>query len=444
MADKEKRGARAGCFGAAAALPGLPRPRRALPLLALAAVAALFLLRPLAGWLFPANRGTKAGRALWARAARRMERACSAEYPRLRARLLADPRFELANVSAFSTTAPSVRSLRPAPGPPADFPFAAQAFTGEFRMWTYAARHGHHDHVSVAAQRDGVWEKDASDAVVAAFGVSPPLALGRNIDPFQHPDIEDPDGTPRALLDVGCNLGWFSLLLASRGVRAICVEPMPANAALATASVCENGLQGRVHVIVAAVSDVGGASCAIEADLANVGDGKLVCGPSAGGGTPSRELPPLANVLFPALAPPVFQAVPVTTLSTILPPPSSVYPRGVRIRAAKFDVEGFEELALMGSPWQRDPAQRPRLVVAEADPDLLARASRFASRQNGECCSAGSLAGRLKAMGYVLMRTKDHGEDGPRYRPLGEGEVEGWGQGRNLFAELNASAIPWP
>ena len=63
---------------------------------------------------------------------------------------------------------------------------------------------------------------------------------------------------PAALfVDVGANLGFFSVYAAVRGARVVAFEPLLANAALLNASLCLNGLEGHVTLRAVAAASVG-------------------------------------------------------------------------------------------------------------------------------------------------------------------------------------------
>merc|ERR1719436_1287957 len=87
-------------------------------------------------------------------------------------------------------------------------------------------------------------------------------------------------------LDIGANLGYYSLLFAHKGYKVIAVEPMTRNRRAIEASLCLNpDLRGRVTVIPAALvapDEVAGRHCVIRSTnlAANIGNGYLKCGAS--------------------------------------------------------------------------------------------------------------------------------------------------------------------
>uniref|UniRef100_A0A7S2NHD2 tRNA(Phe) (4-demethylwyosine(37)-C(7)) aminocarboxypropyltransferase n=1 Tax=Haptolina brevifila TaxID=156173 RepID=A0A7S2NHD2_9EUKA len=78
-------------------------------------------------------------------------------------------------------------------------------------------------------------------------------------------------------LDVGANVGYFSLLFADRGFRVVAIEPMKRNRMALEQTLCMNpDLRARVHIVDAALGDhkdiVGGLSCVIRSQrLMNLG-----------------------------------------------------------------------------------------------------------------------------------------------------------------------------
>eukprot|EP01012_Entosiphon_sulcatum_P009811 TRINITY_DN15630_c0_g1_i2.p1 TRINITY_DN15630_c0_g1~~TRINITY_DN15630_c0_g1_i2.p1 ORF type:complete len:199 (-),score=30.94 TRINITY_DN15630_c0_g1_i2:416-991(-) len=78
-------------------------------------------------------------------------------------------------------------------------------------------------------------------------------------------------------VDVGANIGWFSLFAASLGRQVIAIEPMFANVQLLNASLCLNPtLQQHIilHNIAAGAST---KNCHLLSDSDNFGDGWVDC-----------------------------------------------------------------------------------------------------------------------------------------------------------------------
>jgi FkbM family methyltransferase len=132
------------------------------------------------------------------------------------------------------------------------------------------------------------------------------------------------------LLDIGANIGDYTLLFASRGYNVIAVEPMTRNRAALQASLCLNPeFKDRVKVVPAALvapDEVQGRRCIIKSTNyeINVGNGYLTCGAD-------KEVKACeagdANC----------EEVPVKTLSTALAELNVT-----AIDVVKMDVENFE------------------------------------------------------------------------------------------------------
>jgi len=73
--------------------------------------------------------------------------------------------------------------------------------------------------------------------------------LEERIYPVDDLELEDGD----RVVDVGAQIGTFSLLAASRGARVVAVEPSPMNLELLRHNVALNGFEERVGVVEAAV-----------------------------------------------------------------------------------------------------------------------------------------------------------------------------------------------
>jgi FkbM family methyltransferase len=137
------------------------------------------------------------------------------------------------------------------------------------------------------------------------------------------------------VVDCGANIGWYTLLAASRGTDVLAVEPSPANAALLRASLDRNGLADRVVVVEAAAGEAAGfASLRFSTD--NQGDHRL-------GGSLSRDS----------------IDVPVVTVDDLL---ATHFP-GRAPTLMKLDTQGSEVAILRGArtAWQATAA--PTIVM---------------------------------------------------------------------------------
>jgi uncharacterized membrane protein YgcG len=132
------------------------------------------------------------------------------------------------------------------------------------RAWPFAVRSGA-DVVSRFVRREGFWE------------VFDPRHL------FQLALLNDT--SPGTLLDVGANLGFYSMTFAKAGWDVIAIEPLTSNRIAFNLSLCLNpDVARRVRVVPAALgnSTAGRGPCVVRSsESSNLGDGVLTCGPEA-------------------------------------------------------------------------------------------------------------------------------------------------------------------
>jgi FkbM family methyltransferase len=198
---------------------------------------------------------------------------------------------------------------------------AVERLTG-VRMWTartedgFAIRVDRHDSVQAHILKHGFWDRDVSEALKATL---------RPSDVFY---------------DVGGNIGYFSLLAASLGVRNIVAfEPLERLAGRAGENAALNGFGDIVRVVPLGLGDVRGAAQYEPGPDWNCGAGRVRPASGAGEGV----------------------TIPLTTLDEYLaetggPPPTVM----------KIDVEGFEANVLRGA--SKLLAERPpRVIVFEGD-----------------------------------------------------------------------------
>jgi FkbM family methyltransferase len=82
------------------------------------------------------------------------------------------------------------------------------------------------EHISDAIRKNGFWEGITSEILIELIR----------------------ETNPSLFIDVGANVGWFSLLCASYGVPCVAFEPVHANAELLRASVKDNRYGGLIDV----------------------------------------------------------------------------------------------------------------------------------------------------------------------------------------------------
>ena len=189
------------------------------------------------------------------------------------------------------------------------------------------------DIVSSRILRNGVWERELIDLMHRRHTTG--ARAGR---PFKR------------VVDVGANLGFFSLYAAALGAEVAAFEPMPDNVALLRASICLNGFGDRLHLFntglgrraqrCVCLSGCGRSSSG--GDLPeghNIGDGIISCDPeevySKGNSDSGRRRHSSRH------------DVNVERLDCILSR-SLRWDSGPRIDFLKADVEGFEQDALTG------------------------------------------------------------------------------------------------
>lgn len=182
------------------------------------------------------------------------------------------------------------------------------------------------------------------------------------------------------VLDIGANIGYFSILMAnwvgSTG-SVTAFEPVPANLHLLSRSIAENGFENRVRVIASVIADVPGEAELLTADVRfafNSGGSFLV---KEGVATPrDHRRIRVTKAQLDALE---------------LPRPVSFM---------KMDVEGAEALALRGAR-RILSADRPK-VLAEINPQQLLNVSGM---------SAEALISEMSGLGYEC-RVLEQGRPG--------------------------------
>ncbi|XRB17797.1 methyltransferase [Pseudoscourfieldia marina] len=85
------------------------------------------------------------------------------------------------------------------------------------------------------------------------------------------------------LLDIGANLGWFSLAAASCGFDVVAIEPFAMNQALVEASTCANGFHNEIKLIKSGLDTVARTCSLYQIPHVNIGDTHSVCSTSVDG-----------------------------------------------------------------------------------------------------------------------------------------------------------------
>jgi FkbM family methyltransferase len=196
----------------------------------------------------------------------------------------------------------------------------------------------HADWVATRIRRTGFWEiQSPRDIASLAESAQPLPATG-------------------TLLDVGANIGYYTLLFSHAGWRVIAVEALSTNRRAIETSLCLNpDLRAHVTLVGAAVGNpTGGESCVVRSQhTRNVGDGVMTCGPDVGACS-RRNL---------------CERVQLTTLDRIL---AEHAPAAIDV--VKMDIEGAECAALAGgqSLFTRYRPSMLQLELKEAHVDACA------------------------------------------------------------------------
>ena len=184
----------------------------------------------------------------------------------------------------------------------------------------------------------------------------------------RHVRLPRPGGT---FLDIGANIGYYTLMFADRGDHVIAIEPLARNRAAIQATMCLNqDLRPHVRIVAAALGtqdDVAnGVSCVMRPQVQrNLGNGMLECGRNHTCRSPE---PPSMDTLTDRTGMYVTLAqwrqlpceeVPLRTLDMVLAEINPSY-----LKTVKMDIEGDECLALDGGE-SIFTLYRPRLLVAE-------------------------------------------------------------------------------
>ena len=205
--------------------------------------------------------------------------------------------------------------------------------------------------MAVRARNDRVsgqirWRKGWEKCLTAVFG-----------DEIHR--LRDAQGTV-TFLDIGTNIGWFSVLAAALGAQVISIEPNAENVYLIERSLCLNKFQSRVrlHQVGAGATN---EQCAIISPAVNVGDTQLACGDVSAAVAHWNAWK--GGVWAPYV---VRGVVNVRRVDDVV--------GDVRVDIMKVDIEGFEGGALPGwhtifsSPGSR---RMPTLVLTEFQPSVM-------------------------------------------------------------------------
>lgn len=228
-------------------------------------------------------------------------------------------------------------------------------FTGGRISPRRIAVHERNDWVSDMIAWHGVWEMNGPSAFLNGLA-----RVGRDVR------LPRPGGT---FLDIGANVGYYTLMFANRGDYVIAIEPLARNRAAIQATLCLNpDLVPRVRIVAAALgtSTESGWQCVMRPQVRrNRGNGMLECGRNY---TCSSPEPPSADTLTQRTGMSITLAqwrqlpcdkVPLKSLDAVL---AEIKPPNVK--TVKMDIEGHECVALKGGQTLFTD-YRPRLLLAE-------------------------------------------------------------------------------
>lgn len=179
------------------------------------------------------------------------------------------------------------------------------------------------------------------------------------------------------LLDIGANLGYYSLLFASKGYKVIAVEPMTRNRLALETSLCMNPhLKSLVTIVPAALvapEHVHSTRCVIRAPdmdihvhrfIKNVGNGVLTCGKTS-------EIQPCADGELNCEEPPV------KSLDMVL---AELQPKSIDV--VKMDVEDFECHVFRGGQSLLEKYQ-PALLQVETESEAVLKCTEEEAIKHG-------------------------------------------------------------
>lgn len=168
-------------------------------------------------------------------------------------------------------------------------------------------------------------------------------------------------GDSAVLLDIGANIGWFTLAAAYAGHRVIALEPVAGNIDYINHSLClaTPDVRNRVTVVHSGLGLQDGQVCELwHQQTGNEGNFRTVCGGKA---------------LDSSLKYSKFGVVHLTKLDTLVQ--SGTIPIDTKDKVlVKIDVEGFEPFVFMGGMKFLRRVQ-PKVVHSEFSPDMIRSAA---------------------------------------------------------------------
>ena len=162
--------------------------------------------------------------------------------------------------------------------------------------------------------------------------------------------LNDSPSKPAVFLDIGANIGWFTVIMSVLGHRVIAIEPMESNVELMRASLQASQISHNVTIHSRGL-DVTPGKCILYSDNHNVGDGHTACGISS-----EKD----ANTLVPA-GYSIRQVINTTRLDALV---------NQNIDVIKIDVEGSELHAVRSGARLFDEYD-VRHIISEFSPNMM-------------------------------------------------------------------------
>lgn len=169
-------------------------------------------------------------------------------------------------------------------------------------------------------------------------------------------------GPDAVLLDIGANIGWFSLMTAYSGYRVIAVEPFEGNVAHFRHSLClaPPEVRDRITLLHVGLGMRDGEVCELWHDLSNRGNFNTVCNGSTPQGRRRRKRKLGTAHLF--------------KLDTLVDAGNISLSSSDKV-IVKIDTEGFEPFAFLGAEkFLRNV--RPIVIYSEYSPSMIQAAAK--------------------------------------------------------------------
>ncbi len=162
--------------------------------------------------------------------------------------------------------------------------------------------------------------------------------------------LADSSSKPAVFLDIGANIGWFTIVMAVLGHKVIAIEPMSNNVELMQSSLQASQVSHNVIVHSHGLGTTPG-ECILYSDNHNIGDGHMICGVSS-----EKE----RNALVPA-GYSIRQVIHSTRLDALV---------SQNIDVIKIDVEGSELHAVRSGSRLFD-GYNVRHIISEFSPGMM-------------------------------------------------------------------------